>query len=83
MSGFALRFYRDEIGPGDGSLAMPAGVRTIYARNGSVRVDGTTVTEDEAWFGDGPVTLEGAGAGAGRPFRDAAGVAAHHPAARG
>ena len=62
MSGFALRFYRDEIGPGDGSLAMPAGVRTIYARNGSVRADGTTVTEDEAWFGDGPVTLEGVGA---------------------
>ena len=62
MSGFALRFYRDEIGPGDGSLALPAGVRTIYVWNGSVRVDGTTVTEDEAWFGDGPVTLEGAGA---------------------
>jgi len=62
VSGFALRFYRDEIGPGDGSLALPAGVRTIYVWNGSVRVDGTTVTEDEAWFGDGPVTLEGAGA---------------------
>lgn len=60
MSDHALRFYRDE--PGPDPAALPAGVRTIYARMGGATVDGAAVAEDEAWFGDEAVTLAGAGA---------------------
>jgi len=60
--GYALRFYRDNIGPGADPVSLPAGIRTVYARRGAVRLDGVSVAEDDAWFGDGATTLECEGA---------------------
>lgn len=62
MSAFALRFYRDTLGPEARAVVLPAGVRTVYARSGAVTLDGIEIAEDEAWFGDGQSSLEGAGA---------------------
>jgi hypothetical protein len=59
VTGYTLRFYRDEIGPGDGPVSLPAGLRTIYVRSGAARLNGAAVTEDDAWFGDGVAKVEG------------------------
>lgn len=57
MTGAALRFYRDQIGPDAGPISLPPAIRTIYLRTGAARLDGVTIAEDEAWFGDGAATL--------------------------
>lgn len=83
MSGAVLRFYRDELGPADGPVALPAGTRTVYLRAGAATLDGDSVAEDDAWFGDGSVTLEGAGATMWRcEFADAAADPVLLPAGR-
>lgn len=62
MNGYALRFYRDDIGPEDGPVSLPAGIRTVCTRSGAIHLDGVSVDEDDAWFGDGATTLECEGA---------------------
>jgi hypothetical protein len=59
---YALNLYHDQVAAdGAASAPLPPAPRMIYARHGSVMINGETLAPDEARFSDGPVTLTSAG----------------------
>ena len=61
MSDCALRFYRDVVGP-NADVRLPAGVRAIYIRSGTVRLNDEPVEADDARFCDSDVAVLSDGA---------------------
>jgi len=55
-----LRLYRDRLRAGAG-FSLPTGNRVIYVAAGGAAADGTSVHEDEAWFGAGAATVTAGG----------------------
>src|ERR1700726_2350928 len=58
-----LRLYEDVL-PNGGEAALPALPRMIFVVHGSLVVADRTVSDDEAWSGEGAVMLKAGGAGA-------------------
>ena len=51
-----LRLYEDVLSDA-GALKLPAAPRMIFVAHGSVTVEGRTLGDDEAWHGEGAVTV--------------------------
>ena len=51
-----LRLYEDVLSDA-GSLKLPAAPRMIFVVHGSVTIEGRTLNDDEAWQGEGDVTV--------------------------
>ena len=59
---YTLTLYHDQVAAeGAASAALPAAPRIIYARHGTVTLNGETLRNDAARFYDGPVTLASTG----------------------
>src|ERR1700731_428291 len=60
---FELRLF-DDVLPNGGEAALPALPRMIFVVHGSLVVADRTLSDDEAWSGEGAVMLKAGGAGA-------------------
>ena len=58
-----LRLYEDVLSD-SGTLKLPAAPRMIFVVHGSVTIDGRTLTDDEAWHGEGAITVAAGNTGA-------------------
>ena len=58
-----LRLYEDVLS-NDGEVPLPALPRMIFVTHGSLAVAGRTLRDDEAWSGEGAVTLKAGSGGA-------------------
>jgi hypothetical protein len=52
-----LRLFEDVLSSGANEVALPASPRMIYVVHGSLAVDGSALSDDEAWAGEGAATL--------------------------
>ena len=58
-----LRLYEDVLSD-TGVLKLPAAPRMIFVVHGSVTIDGRTLSDDEAWQGEGAITVTAGKTGA-------------------
>jgi hypothetical protein len=58
-----LRFYEDVLG-NDFAVSVPAQPRMIFVAHGSLAVANRTLRDDEAWSGEGAVTVKAGSGGA-------------------
>ncbi len=59
-----LRLYEDALSSGGAEVALPALPRMIFVAHGAVTVAGRLLGDDEAWSGEGAVTLQAGSSGA-------------------
>ena len=52
-----LRLYEDSINGGAAQISLPALARMIFVVHGAVMIDGKTLSDGEAWHGEGAASL--------------------------
>ena len=52
-----MRLYEDSISGGAAAVSLPALARMIFVVHGAVAVDGTALSDGEAWSGEGACSL--------------------------